>query len=105
MDVRRHAVSNHIIYHDFLEYVQMFCTNIGKIEKTEKTAIMSEKRKLQPSFLTGRGQELNSWIWWWGRSRWWWRDNDDGDGDDNDDKATYLAVYIYNKCIRKHKFW
>jgi len=43
----------------------MFCTNIGKVERTEKTANMSDERKLQP-FLTGRGQEINSWIWWWG---------------------------------------
>jgi len=82
LDIRSPAVPNHNIYHDFLEYVQMFCTNIGKVERTEKTANMSDERKLQP-FLTGRGQEINSWIWWWGCAWWWWwwwRDNDDGKG-------------------------
>jgi len=70
-------------------------TNTGKIERTEKIAIMPEKRKLQISFWLGEDKSV---ILGYGGGF----VRGDGDGDD---KATYLALCFYNKYMRKHIFW
>lgn len=78
-----------------------FFTNTGQIERAEKTAITSVKRKLQ--FFFFKPEEDKSLILGYGGGvvRGDGGDNDDGD---DDDKATYVAVYFYNKCMRKHTF-
>jgi hypothetical protein len=53
MDVRRAAVPTHYIYHDFLEYVQIFL-----YKYTQNLMDRKDCKQEKVFFLTGRGQEV-----------------------------------------------
>ena len=77
---------------------KLFCTNTGKIKRTEKSATMSEKGKLQLFFLP---EEDKSLILGYdcGVVRGDGGCGGSGDDDRDDGKATYLPVYFYDNCM------